>query len=251
MTTMNKLTPVGADLAALARLGALAMIALIAALALTACASSYSKDYRAYVAAEQARTPPEKKPLVKITAQEGQQITGLSSIEVYAPDASDAKLAAIAPPIAQPNPFLQGLTIVTNGIVGLAVPGAQAYGMRQQTILGVATTAANVKIKEADAGMLTNIVTGAFNSQEKGYGAAFNALVASGAKPTTQIITGDGSPVTIGAGNNVQGGHDNRQGSPGPCTTAPVVTTAPATNTTGTQNNTAPAVTSSTPCTGN
>lgn len=248
---MNKLTPVGADLAALARVGALAMIALIAALALSACTSSYSKDYRAYAAAEASRVQPEKKPLLKITAQEGQPITGLASIEVYAPDGADSKLAAIAPPVAQPNPVLQGLGIVTNGVVGLAAPAAQMYGMRQQTILGVATTLANVKIKEADAGMLTNIVTGAFVSQEKGYGAAFNALVASGAKPTTQIITGDGSPVTIGAGNNVQGGHDNRQGSPGPCTTAPVVTTAPASNTTGTQNNTAPAVTSATPCTGN
>lgn len=258
---MNKqLSPVGAASAALR--GALAMaLALIAALALTACASSYSKDYRTYAASEAARVPPEKKPLLKITAQDGKDITGLASIEVYAPDGADTKLAAIQPPVPQPNPFLQGLSIVTNGIVGLAAPGAQAYGMRQQTILGVATTLANVKIKEADAGMLTNIVTGAFNSQEKGYGAAFNALVAAGAKPTTQIITGDGSPVTIGHNNQTQGGHDNRQGSPGPCTTAPTVTTptpAPtaASNTTGTQTNTtpvtvAPVVTSSTPCTAN
>lgn len=71
----------------------------------------------------------------------------------------------------------------------------------------------------------------------------FQVAGAFASKPTTQITTGDGSPVVIGTGNTVQGGHDNRQGSAGPCTVTGTTTGQP---TTGTSN---PSTNGSAPCT--
>lgn len=47
--------------------------------------------------------------------------------------------------------------------------------------------------------------------------AGFVTAGALGSRPTTQINAGNGSPVTLGNGNVVIGGQDNRNASPGPC----------------------------------
>jgi hypothetical protein len=242
---------------------ALAAVAMMVA----GCASSYSKNYRAYLAAEGAKPAPEKKPLLKITAQEGQPITGLASIEVYAPDASDAHISKIAPPVPEPSPAMQVAGLVKDTLIGLAVPGAQAFGMRQQTLLGIAQSNNAARSTESNNLMLTNIVgagyTGLANTAAAGFRSnerlaadAFGAIVKL--PPTTQITTGDGSPVTIGNANHVVGGRDNRQASPGPCVNTPTVTAtttpAPVSSTTGSSSGSAPAtvtVTGSVPCTTN
>ena len=186
------------------------------------CTSSYSKNYRAYVAAEAAKPVPEKKPLLKITAQEGQQITGLASIEVYAPDASDAHINKIAPPVPEPSPAMQVAGLINDTVIGVAVPGAQAYGMRMQTLLGIAQSNNAARSTESNNLMLTNIVgagyTGITNTATAGFRSnvriAADAFRAEAARPPgIQITTGDGSPVVIGNGNGI----DIRQGSPGPC----------------------------------
>lgn len=64
------------------------LFAIPAVLALTGCASS--GEYRDYLTAQHAvneLSVKEQKPLVRIEAQPGQQITGLAKIEVYAPQA--------------------------------------------------------------------------------------------------------------------------------------------------------------------
>lgn len=77
-----------------------------------------------------------------------------------------------------------------------------------------------------------------FRSNERLAADAFGAIVKL--PPTTQIITHDGSPVTIGNGSvaNVQLGDANRQGSPGPC--AATAGNTSATTGGGTSNATSP-----------
>lgn len=227
---------------------ALAAVAMMVA----GCASSYSKNYRAYVAAEAAKPAPEKKPLLKITAQEGQAITGLASIEVYAPDASDAHISKIAPPVPEPSPAMQVAGLVKDTLIGLAVPGAQAFGMRQQTLLGIVQSNNAARSTESNNLMLTNVVGAGFRSNERLAADAFGAIIKL--PPTTQIQNyGEGNNVVIGQGNTAQSGRDNRQTSPGPCTatTTTTTTTGTSTGTTGSPSSgsTNPATTTSVPCT--
>lgn len=72
--------------------------------------------------------------------------------------------------------------------------------------------------------------------------AGFVTAGALGSRPTTQINAGNGSPVTLGNGNVVIGGQDNRNASPGPCN-------AQSGNTTTTTGS--PAASSAAPCTVN
>lgn len=92
-------------------------LALLAALALTACASD--KDYQTYIAAQQhanTQAAADQKPLVRLTAQPGQNITGLASLEVFTPQA--------APVIQQARP---------NEWVGVINTGLAVTG----TVLGI------------------------------------------------------------------------------------------------------------------
>lgn len=83
-----------------------------------------------------------------------------------------------------------------------------ALAAQQSTNATFAAFGANLQ-GTATAGFLanTNIAT-----------AGLNTAGQLGMRPTTQINAGNGSPVTVGNGNIVQGGQDNRQGSAGPCT---------------------------------
>ena len=218
----------------------LTAILLICMVALAGCAGSYSKDYAIYAKAEALRPLPEKKPLFKMTAQEGQPITGLASLEVYAPDGADALAAnRISPPIPQENVGLQLAKIVVGGVVGIAAPAAQVINGSQQarvainqalqsrlaaesnnTMLGgmfTSAVASNATIAGAGFGANTSIATGAFASMDRGYAAAFAANANIGMRPTTQII-GDSNNIVTGTGNTTQSGSGNRIGSAGPCT---------------------------------
>lgn len=103
------------------------IIILTAAAALAGCATS--GDYKAYVdaqAAAQRLAVEAQKPIVRITAQPGQPITGLQSVEVYAP--------AVAPVVQQARPsewagvLGQGLA-VTGTVLGIQAAGRAAIGL--------------------------------------------------------------------------------------------------------------------------
>lgn len=97
---------------------------------LAACASS--PEYESYLKAQHEanrHAAENQKPLVRLTAQPGQQITGLQSLEVYTP--------AAAPVIQQqrPNEWAavvgQGLGVISS-IGGLAVGGKAAIGLARE-----------------------------------------------------------------------------------------------------------------------
>ena len=103
------------------------LIVVSAMLMLAGCASS--GDYKQYVAAQQEANrlaTDAQKPLVRLTAQPGQAITGLASLEVYTPTA--------APVIqqARPNEWVgvlgQGLGIIGT-VASLKVSGDAAIGL--------------------------------------------------------------------------------------------------------------------------
>lgn len=88
---------------------------LLAALLLTGCASS--GEYRDYLTAQHAANElavKEQKPLVRIRAQPGQQITGLAEVEVYAPQ------APVQIQQARPNEWA-GVANTALGITGTAL----------------------------------------------------------------------------------------------------------------------------------
>jgi len=103
------------------------IIAALAALALAGCAAD--KDYFAYLQAQteaNRQHAAEAKPLLKIEAMEGQQITGLKSIEVNAP----SQAATIQQ--SRPNEWAGVATTLisaTGAVVGLHVGGQAAIGL--------------------------------------------------------------------------------------------------------------------------
>lgn len=96
---------------------AIFVIAICAASLLTGCASP--EAYRSYLSAQSAAIKAQK-PMLRITAQPGQPITGLASIEVYGPGMSiqqerPSEWAAVAS---------SGLNVL--GVVGGIVAAGQA-----------------------------------------------------------------------------------------------------------------------------
>ena len=182
----------------------------VAALAIlvAGCAGTYSKDYAVYAKSEALRPLPEKKPLFKLTAQEGQSITGLASIEVYAPDDAGAQAAnRIAPPIPQEPMALQVAKIAIGGLVGLAGPAGQVLVGNQQkqlgiaqsnnaTALGIAQGAAQTRAAESANAMLGNIFGAAVTS---------NTNIATAGFGANATISGQGFAAATSLGNNIQG----------------------------------------------
>jgi hypothetical protein len=97
---------------------------------LAACATS--SEYTAYLQAQQEanrQAAETQKPLVRLTAQPGQQITGLQSLEVYTPTA--------APVIQQQRPnewaaVVQSGLGVVGTLGGVALGGKAAIGMARE-----------------------------------------------------------------------------------------------------------------------
>ena len=110
------------------------LVCLLVVAAITGCASN--GEYDAYLRAQsQANTMhmQSQKPLVEIEAMEGQQITGLKSVRVYAPSA--------APVIqqAKPNEWAavasQALSVVGT-VGGIVATGKAAVGIAREVRLG-------------------------------------------------------------------------------------------------------------------
>lgn len=116
----------------------------IVAIMLAGCASD--KEYLAYISAQQEanrQAAADQKPLVRITAQPGQQITGLQSLEIYTP--------TVAPTIqqARPNEWVGAVQ------TGLAVTGT-ILGIRAG---GIAAASLARTVGENSRGNTTNTMT--------------------------------------------------------------------------------------------
>ena len=97
---------------------------------LTACATSAEYDSYLKAQAEANKQAAEhQKPLVRLVAQPGQQITGLQSLEVYTP--TSAPVVQQARPSEWAAVVSQGLGVV-GSVGGLAVGGKAAIGLASQ-----------------------------------------------------------------------------------------------------------------------
>lgn len=131
------------------------IIALIVAITLTACASD--KDYQTYIAAQQqanTQAAADQKPLVRLTAQPGQTITGLASLEVFTPTATPVIQQA------QQSGWIgvaQTAVGVTGTVLGIRAAGQAAVGIADS--VGRAGTAGYAHI-QAPGAVTTNTMTG-------------------------------------------------------------------------------------------
>jgi len=130
-------------------------IAAILAITLTGC--STTGDYSTYVAAQaeaNRQAFAEQKPLVRLTAQPGQAITGLAGLEVYMP--------GTAPTIqqARPNEWAgvvgQGLSVV-GAVLGIKYAGEAAIGLANS--VGNAGTAGYAHVQAPAANVTTTTTT--------------------------------------------------------------------------------------------
>lgn len=163
---------------------------------------STSGDYQAYLAAQTAanrQASEAQKPLVKLTAQPGQQITGLASLEVYTP------VQAQQIQQARPNEWAavvsQGLSVV--GTVGGIVAAGRA-SVDLATAVGTSATAgykyvqapaANVTTT-TDASMTTTTTTTSTVGDNSGANAGNSGTVVGGDMPTTTTTTSTDNTAT-------------------------------------------------------
>lgn len=103
------------------------LLIITAALALSGCATD--GNYREYLAAQadaNRQAAAEQKPLVRLTAQPGQSITGLQSLEVYTPTAASVIQQS------RPNEWAavagQALGVVGT-VAGIRAAGQAAVGL--------------------------------------------------------------------------------------------------------------------------
>lgn len=99
---------------------------------LSAC--SNSGDFRSYLEAQERLSTlavQNRKPLVEITAHEGQAITGLQSLRVYAPDVASAPQVQQARPNEWASVADRALGVVGQGL-GLKLGGAAAIGLARE-----------------------------------------------------------------------------------------------------------------------
>ncbi|AUN95866.1 hypothetical protein [Pseudazoarcus pumilus] len=109
-----------------------AIIVSLCAAMLAAC--SNSGDFRSYIEAQERLSTlavQNRKPLVEITAHEGQAITGLQSLKVYAPDAASAPQVQQARPNEWASVADRALGVVGQGL-GLKLGGAAAIGIARE-----------------------------------------------------------------------------------------------------------------------
>lgn len=192
-----------------------ALLALLAALALTACASD--KDYQTYIAAQQQanqQAAADQKPLVRLTAQPGQNITGLASLEVFTPQA--------APVIqqARPNEWVgvinTGLA-VTGTVLGIHAGGIAAGRLADS--VGRAGTAGYAHV-QAPGSTTTNTMTSSTGTLGSGsYDATHTPTVVTQPVPS-QIPAGEVVVVTQPAPAQIPAGQIVNPVvvcNPGPC----------------------------------
>lgn len=168
-------------------------IILLAATALTACGTPPPVDPN-YIAYLNAGVSKQQKPLVEIKAQSGQQITGLESITVYAPEAADK----IAAPTPYADPWARvaetGLSILGN-LGNSAIVGHAAVGLATQ--LKEAGTAGYARIQAPGA---VTTVSNSYNTSSSQSSVADSNNTATTNTTNTNTsnttLTGSQNPVT-------------------------------------------------------
>ena len=148
------------------------LLILAGALAvLTGCAST--SNYDAYLSAQSAANKlavSEQKPLVRLTAQPGQAITGLAGLEVYMP--------GTAPTIqqARPNEWAgvvgQGLSVVGT-VLGIKYTGQAAIGLADS--VGRSGTAGYAHIQAPAANVSTATTTSSVTTSSIGDNSGSNS----------------------------------------------------------------------------
>lgn len=140
------------------------ILMVMLAVALVGCATD--KEYPDYLAAQSAandKAAADQKPLVRLTAQPGQNITGLASLEVYTPSA--------APVIQQARPsewagVVQTALGVTGTVLGIRAAGQAAAGLADS--VGRAGTAGYQYIQAPAANVTTTSTIGANSGANSG-----------------------------------------------------------------------------------
>ena len=178
------------------------IIAVFAMLTLAGCASS--GDYKQYVAAQSEANKlavDTQKPLVRLTAQPGQAITGLASLEVYTPTA--------APVIqqARPNEWVgvlgQGLSILGT-VASLKVSGDAAIGLADS--VGKWSTAgySSVQAPAANISTVTTTTTTSTDASNRSIDAS-NRSVTTDASNRAVSSVGDNSGSNSGNSGRIAG----------------------------------------------
>lgn len=121
------------------------LTALAVALCLTGCAN---QEYIAYAAAH-AEQPQTQQPLVQIKAQPGQQITGLESITVYAPNNQQGPNIAPPPPNVWARVLETGLGVVGT-VAGYHYGGKAAIGIANAIKDGAVAGYSHVQAPQAN-----------------------------------------------------------------------------------------------------
>lgn len=199
---------------------------------MTGC--STTGDYKAYLQAqaEANRQAAEgQKPLVELTAQPGQAITGLASLKVYTPTA--------APVIQQsrPNEWAgvvgQGLAI-TGTVLGIQAAGKAAIGLADS--VGKAGTAGYQFIQAPQANQTISgagvIGAGTYSTTSSSQTLSGTGALGGNYTPTTTSTTstvGDNSGSNSGNSGRLAGGDviDNTATPTVVTQPAPVIVTAP------------------------
>lgn len=166
-------------------------LALLAAIALAGCASD--KDYQTYIAAQQAantQAAQDQKPLVRLTAQPGQTITGLASLEVFTPQAAPViQQAQQSGWIGVAHAAVSGSAMVLGGYVA----GQAAVGLADS--VGRAGTAGYAHV-QAPGAVTTNTMTGSTGTLGSGSYDATHAPTVVVQPAPAQIPAGDVTVVT-------------------------------------------------------
>lgn len=198
--------------------------ALLVCLAtLTGCASTDYKQYLEAQAQAHKMSTEAQKPLVRLTAHEGQQISGLASLEVYMP--------AAAPVVqqARPNEWAaiigQGLSIA--GTVGGLYLGGRASADLARAV-GASSTVGYQWV-QAPAATVTTTTIGA-NSGANSGNTTTNTSTTSTVGPNSGTNSGNTSTTTtIGANSGSNSGNSGKiaAGNINDSTHSPTVVTQP------------------------
>lgn len=181
------------------------LLVMSSLLLFTGCATSC--DYKQYVAAQQEANrlaADTQKPLVRLTAQPGQAITGLASLEVYTP--------ASTPVIqqARPNEWAGGLGILGT-VASLKVSGDAASNLANS--VGKWSTVGYSHI-QAPASNVSNITTTTTNTD------ASNRFITTDASNRAVSSIGDNSGSNSGNSGRIAGTTMSDSTSPYCCDSA-------------------------------
>lgn len=178
------------------------LIALFVAVSLVGCAGS---DYGQYVKAqsEANRLAVEtQKPLVRLTAQPGQAITGLAGLEVYMPTS--------APVIqqARPNEWVgllgQGLGIAGT-VIGIREAGKAAVGLADSVGRAGTTGYQYIQTPQANVSTVTTTTTTTDSSNRAVTTDSSNHSVSTAQTTSTTSSVGDNSGSNSGNSGRIAG----------------------------------------------